>query len=284
MEGGDLGVGWGAQVMQWGCGAEGWGCGAAGWGVGRGLWGRGMGHWHGAGDRGSGPGTMGQGWEPWGRVGVHGAGLWGRGLWGRAVCVHRLLGGRRAGTGHPCSPTWLSTSSCPRSTRTWRCSEWGGGQRGRGGGDTHRTYSGSVGRGTHTTPRCPTPPSPQARGQGHAGGRLQRGLVEGQGGVWGVVGHAGVAAGALGLVAGGTQWGGRGSPWGWWPRVAPLPAGCVHWCSECGGVSAAARPRRRGRWATGWASSRPTSCSASVPGRASGGAAGPCRATGSRDA
>ncbi|KAM9255147.1 SH3 and cysteine-rich domain-containing protein 2 [Cariama cristata] len=34
----------------------------------------------------------------------------------------RLPAGRCGGMGHPCSPTWLSTSSCPRSTRTWPCS------------------------------------------------------------------------------------------------------------------------------------------------------------------
>ncbi|KAM6312367.1 LOW QUALITY PROTEIN: SH3 and cysteine-rich domain-containing protein 2 [Podargus strigoides] len=42
--------------------------------------------------------------------------------WRRRPQSSRLPGGRRGGTGRPCSPTWLSTSLCPRSTRTWRCS------------------------------------------------------------------------------------------------------------------------------------------------------------------
>ncbi|CAM9841581.1 unnamed protein product [Bubo scandiacus] len=70
-------------------------------------------------ERGAVLGAVGPCWGPWGRAGGRGAGP---GPWGRAGCVRRLPGGRRGGTGPPCSPTWLSTSSCPRSSRTWRCS------------------------------------------------------------------------------------------------------------------------------------------------------------------
>ncbi|KAM6334184.1 LOW QUALITY PROTEIN: SH3 and cysteine-rich domain-containing protein 2 [Alca torda] len=41
---------------------------------------------------------------------------------GRRAPGSRLPGGWHGGTGHPCSPTWLCTNSCLRSTRTWRCS------------------------------------------------------------------------------------------------------------------------------------------------------------------
>ncbi|KAM9267532.1 LOW QUALITY PROTEIN: SH3 and cysteine-rich domain-containing protein 2 [Morus bassanus] len=104
-------------------------------------------------------------------------------VWRKRAPGSRLPGGRRGGTGCPCSPTWLSTSSCPRSTRTWRCSPGTGSRWWTTPTRTGGRSGGAAGRGGRFCFFAAPPHAGAATGAASAGGsQPPLGRAAGEGG------------------------------------------------------------------------------------------------------